>query len=217
MYTKQVSTEIKGFDEAQGVVEAYANVYYNQDSDGDISMPGSFTKTVSENFKRIRVLKDHDPRIQLGVPLKIDTSDPYGLKTTSQFNLKKEIARDIFSDILLAKQHGLSAELSIGYGKTIRDTKDARKITEYGWLGEYSFLSNWAANEKATVTDIKSLKNPQAFIEMLVKAYDLPASDARLKSIETILQSLEKQPDNSTIALTKSIEQIKSFTEKLTF
>lgn len=218
MITKALSTDIKDLNEADGVVVAYANVYHNEDSDGDISAPGSFTKTVKENHKRIRVLKDHNPRETLGVPLEIDTNDSYGLKTKTQFNLKKDLARDMFTDILLAKQYGQHAELSIGYGKVTRGNKsDQRIITEYGWLGEYSFLSSWAANEKAVVLEAKGFKEPSEFITLLIKAYNLNYSDSRLKQIETLLTSLTKQPDTSTTVLAQPIELIKSFTEKLTF
>lgn len=197
-YTKQLSIAVKDLDETKGIVTAYANVYLNEDSDGDISMPGCFNKTVSENRKRIRVLKDHNTHITLGVPIEINTNDPYGLKTITQFNLKKEVSRDMFTDIILANQHDLNSELSIGYGKTIRDPKDSRKITEYSWLGEYSFLSSWAANELALVGDIKSIKSHYGIMELLTKAYNLPYSDTRLQQIENILKSLTKEPGNST-------------------
>lgn len=52
---KQLSYDLKDLDENKGIVVAYANAYNFKDSDGDISAPGSFNKTVTENFKRIRV------------------------------------------------------------------------------------------------------------------------------------------------------------------
>ena len=76
---KQIAYDLKELDESKGVVTAYANVYNFKDCHGDISAYGSFDKTVSENFKRIRVLKDHDPKMMIGVPLAIDTKDSYGL------------------------------------------------------------------------------------------------------------------------------------------
>ena len=111
---KQVSYDLKDLDEKQGIVIAYANAYDFKDSDGDISARGSFDKTVKENYKRIRVLKDHNPTITLGVPLSIDTKDEFGLLTTTKFNLKKNVSKDMFSDIQLMKDNGLNAELSIG-------------------------------------------------------------------------------------------------------
>lgn len=194
MEFKSLSTDIKDLDEAKGVVVAYAAVYGNKDADGDISAPGSLTKTVRDHFKRIRVLKDHNPTIMLGVPLEIDTNDNYGLGTKSQFNMKKPVAQDMFTDILLMKENGLNAELSIGFGKTERDPKNKSIIKEYKFLGEYSFLSAWAANELATVQDIKSIKTHYGVMELLTKAYNLPYSDNRLKQIELILKSLSSEP-----------------------
>lgn len=199
MEFKQLSYDIKDFDEKQGIVKAYANAYGNTDSDDDISAKGSFNRTVKNNFKRIRVLKDHNPTIMIGVPLEIDPKDDFGLLTTTQFNLKKEIARDMFTDIQLMKDNGLNAELSIGYNVLQRDQKNKSIITEYK-LHEYSFLTSWAANELATVQDIKGLKTHYGFMELLQKSYDLPYSDPRLTQIETLLKALDiKDPlDTST-------------------
>ncbi len=60
MEFKQISYDLKELDDSKGVVTAYANAYDFKDSDGDISAQGSFNKTITDNFKRIRVLKDHN-------------------------------------------------------------------------------------------------------------------------------------------------------------
>lgn len=184
---KQLAYDLKELDESKGVVTAYANVYNVKDSDGDISAYGSFDKTVSENFKRIRVLKDHNPTMMIGVPLAIDTKDTYGLLTTTQFNMNKDLGRDMFTDVKLMHENSLNAELSIGYKVMARDQKNKSIITEYK-LGEYSFLSSWAANQFSTVQDIKSIKTHYGFMELLTKAYDLPYSDPRLRQIENLLK-----------------------------
>lgn len=214
---KQLSYDIKDFDEKKGIVTAYANAYDFKDSDGDISAKGSFDKTVKENFKRIRVLKDHNPTITLGVPLEFDTQDSYGLLTTTKFNLQKEVARDMFTDIQLMKENGLNAELSIGYNVVSRDEKNKSIIKEYK-LMEYSFLSSWAANELSTVRDIKSVKSHYGILEIITKAYDLNYSDTRLKQIETILKALsDKEPfDKLNTSNDKPlIETLKHFNNNL--
>ena len=106
---KQLAYDLKELDESKGIVTAYANVYNVKDSDGDISAYGSFDKTVGENFKRIRVLKDHNPTMMVGVPLAIDTKDTYGLLTTTQFNMKTELGRDMFQNVKLMNDNGLNA------------------------------------------------------------------------------------------------------------
>ncbi len=205
MNFKQVSFDIKGLDEKEGVIEAYANAYDFKDSDGDISAKGSFNKTVGDNFKRIRVLKDHNPTISLGVPIKLDASDPYGLLTVTQFNLKKEVSRDMFTDIQLMKDNGLNAELSIGYEVIARDEKNKAIIKEYK-LYEYSFLTSWAANELATVNSIKSIENFYGILAIIEKSYNLNYSDTRLKQIETILKSLNQKPSSNDTLPIEPIE-----------
>ena len=189
MNFKQSGYDIKDLDEKQGIVIAYANAYDFKDSDGDISVKGCFDKTVKDDFKRIRVLKDHDSRISLGVPLGFDLEDSFGLLTTTKFNLKKEVARDMFTDIQLMKEHGLNAELSIGYEVIKRDEKNEAKITEYK-LYEYSFLTSWAANELSTVEGIKSVRSLHGIMHLIESAYNLKYSDPRLREIEKILKSL---------------------------
>ena len=213
---KQISYDLKELDEKKGVVIAYANAYDFKDSDGDISARGSFSKTVKENYKRIRVLKDHNPTITLGVPLAINPDDPYGLLTTTKFNLKKEVARDMFTDIQLMHKEGLNAELSIGYNIISRDKKNKSVINEYK-LMEYSFLSSWAANELSTVQDIKSIKSFHGIMEIIEKAYNLDYSDTRLRQIETLLKSLTQKPGDiiSTQNVEPMIMTINEFSKKI--
>lgn len=216
MEFKQISYDLKDLDDSKGIVKAYANVYNYKDSDGDVSAHGSFDKTVNENFKRIRVLKDHNPTMMVGVPLAIDTKDSYGLLTTSQFNMNKPLGKDMFTDVKLMHDSGLNAELSIGYSVIQRDQKDKSIIKEYK-LMEYSFLSSWGANQLSTVQDIKSIKSHYGIMELIEKSYNLPYSDQRLKQIETLLKSLSKEPsDNDTLNDQPIIlDTLKSFTNSL--
>lgn len=207
MQFKSNSQEVKDLDEAKGIVVAFPNAYDFEDSDGDVSAKGSFIKTVQENSKRIRVLKDHNPTISLGVPLEIDANDPFGLKTVSQFNMKKEVSRDMFTDIKLYMENGLNAELSIGYEVVKRDEKDSRIIKEYK-LYEYSFLTAWAANQMSTVQGLKNLGNYYGILDLIHKAYDLDYSDTRLKQIEQLLISLSDEPDSHSDVKAEDIDAV---------
>ena len=216
MEFKQLSYDLKELDEEKGIVTAYANAYNFKDSDGDISAYGSFDKTVSENFKRIRVLKDHNPTMMIGVPLMIDTKDTYGLLTTSQFNMQKDLGRDMFQDVKLMHENNLNAELSIGYKVMQRDVKNKNIINEYK-LMEYSFLSSWGANELSTVQGIKSIKSTYGILELIEKSYNLDYSDERLRQIETLLKSLSNEPSETDTLNEKPIilESLKSLTQSL--
>ena len=216
MEFKQLSYDLKELDNTKGVVTAYANTYNFKDSDGDISAYGSFDKTVTENYKRIRVLKDHNPTMMVGVPLVIDTKDSFGLLTTTQFNLNKPLGKDLFTDIQLMHSYGLNAELSIGYEVMQRDVKNKNIINEYK-LMEYSFLSSWGANELSTVQGIKSIKSTYGILELIEKSYNLDYSDNRLRQIEALLKSLSNEPsETDTLNEKPIIEQIKSFRQSLT-
>lgn len=216
MRYKNTPHEIKDYDEEKGIVEAYANVYNVEDSDGDISAIGSFKRTVNNNFKRFRVLKDHNSTISLGVPMEVDAEDEFGLRTVTQFNLQKEVSRDMFSDIKLYMENGLNAELSIGYEVVKRKDKEPKVIEEYK-LYEYSFLTGWAANHLSTVEGIKAVKDVQGIIELITKAYDLNYSDTRLKQIEAALKSLD-QVDSSddTPQIDPILKALDQFNTKLT-
>ena len=214
---KQLLYELKDLDESKGVVVAYANAYNNEDAVGDISAYGSFEKSVNDNFKRIRVLKDHNPREMIGVPLEIDTKDTFGLLTTTQFNMNKPLGKDMFTDVKLMTDNGLNAELSIGYKVMKRDARKKSIITEYK-LMEYSFLSSWGANELSTVQGIKSIKSVFGIMELIEKAYNLDYSDERLLQIENILKSLsthEEEPSGHTPIDEPLISVINQFRQNL--
>ena len=189
MLYKHFTRQVKDLDSKEGVIVAYANYYNNEDSDGDISVPGSFKRTVNNNLHKIRVFKDHKRDVILGVPVKIDADDQSGLLTTTKFNMNKEVSRDMFTDIQLMMEHGQEADLSVGVIPVQRDENDRRKVKEWK-LKEYSFLSSWGANSMATVQQIKQGKPIEEIIGIITKAYDMDYSDSRLKEIETILKSL---------------------------
>lgn len=207
MIYKHSSRQIKDLSEKEGIVTAYANVYNNEDSDGDISVPGSYKKTVEEQRKKIRVFKDHDRYTVLGVPLEIDADNDVGLLTTTKFNMDKAVSRDMFTDIKLMMEHGQDADMSVGVIPIRRDDSDRRKVLEWK-LKEYSFLSSWGANAMATVQQIKSGKPHREIIALITKAYDMDYSDSRLAEIEQILKTLDagaSHLQNNTIETLKQI------------
>lgn len=210
MLYKYSSHQIKDLS-GEGIVKAYANFYENEDSDGDISVPGSYKKTTREQAKKIRVFKDHDRYTVLGVPIEIDADDPQGLLTVTKFNMDKEVSRDMFTDIKLMVEHGQDADMSVGVIPIKRDEQDRRRVLEWK-LKEYSFLSSWGANEMATVQQIKNGKPLEEIISLITKAYDLDYSDKRLAEIERILKSLgaakHSEPINELHLITLFEEQL---------
>lgn len=140
-----------------GIITVAANAFGNIDADRDISMPGSFAKSIKENFARLRWLKNHSRDQLLGVQLEAKESNEF-LIVRGKINLDKELGRDTFSDYKLFAEVGLSLEHSIGVDAIkYFDDRDnnVRKVTEWKWW-EWSTLDAWAANDRALTLDIKA-------------------------------------------------------------
>lgn len=209
-----------------GVVTIYGNSFDREDSDGDISVKGSFAKTIKENSQRIKHFLNHDSRLLVGVPLEMKEDD-FGLLIRSQLNLKKELGRDVYEDYKLYAEHGKTLEHSIGFNVVRRDSSNKAMITEYK-LWEYSTLTNWGANEWTPLVDLKSINvTPEELeekIQILTEMYNRKYSDTRLKSIEIVLKDLTDSPDDVAPSVQdtqviapdkKALEIIKNFRKGL--
>lgn len=216
---KSLSNEIKSVDPKQGIVQFYANAFNTVDSDGDVSLPGSFSKTLKENIGRMRWLLNHDTDKLLGVPF-IDggIQDSFGLLATNKANMDKEIAKDTFQDYLMYKEYGRTLEHSVrvwpikqeiveGDAIPVEFRKQAadqgmneiRIVKEWG-LREVSTVM-WGANEHTPMVDIKSLEQLDDTLAFLNKMLKGNYTDERLKKIEeiyTILQTLKREPLKAT-------------------
>ena len=61
-------TKANDLDETRGIVTVAVNGIGIVDSQNDISMPGSFNKTLKENITRMKWFLNHDTTQLLGVP-----------------------------------------------------------------------------------------------------------------------------------------------------
>ena len=174
----------------KGLVVIAVNAFGNLDADNEISEKGSFSKTLSENFNRVKWFLNHDRKQLLGVPIKGEETDEY-LQMTAQLNMNKQLSRDIYEDYRLYAEHGKTLEHSIGVTAIKRDTKDARLVLEWK-LWEFSTLTNWGANPNTPLLSIKSEKEAAQTIELLGKMMKGNYSDERLKSIESKISILTK-------------------------
>jgi HK97 family phage prohead protease len=183
-------SEIKAVKD-KGIVQMYVNAFDNEDSDGDISMKGSFAKTIQENLKRIRHFLNHDITKLLGAPIEMKEDD-FGLLVTSQMNMNKEIARDAFEDYKLYQELGRSLEHSVAVEAIKRDEKDNRYVKEWR-LWEYSTLTMWGANARTPLVSMKS-DMKEVIDEMLKRDY----SEQRKNLLKSISETLEGKPLEST-------------------
>lgn len=191
---KSFKSQIKDLDQKGRVVVA-ANAFGNIDSQGDISTYGSFSKTLKENFERVRWLLNHDTTKLLGVPIE-GTETQNHLQIVGQLNMEKEMSRDVYADYKLYAEYGKSLEHSIGVDPIKYDIQgQVRKVSEWK-LWEFSTLTAWGANSQTPMLDIKS---DVEWMNIQLNKGDY--TDEKFKEIEKqlqILKSLIAEPTDVT-------------------
>lgn len=148
---KAVKFELESADES-GEFFGYAAVFGNIDDGGDVIEKGAFSKTIREDFSRIKILALHnDCDLPIGKPLELREDDK-GLFIRGKIS-DTQRGRDI--QTLL--KDGVLNELSIGYDATTWSVDDdgIRHLKEIR-LWEVSIVT-WAMNDQATIDEVKSL------------------------------------------------------------
>ncbi len=217
---------IKDIDTSKGIITGYFSIFGNKDSDGDIILPGAFSKTINENGPksqkpRILHLLQHDVWRPLGKPSVLE-EDAKGLYFESQIS-KTSYGRDT----LQLYQDGVLTEHSIGYNvvkREVDESTDTQKLLELK-LWEGSTVS-WGANMEAVVTGIKA-EDKKSIYDALIKkmtalqkavkgnytdetAYQL---EIELNQIQQVIKSLSEisEPDSTQAKVEPmTSEEIKS-------
>lgn len=149
---KSFKFELESTNE-NGEFSGYAAVFGNRDSGDDIIEKGAFSKTIKEDFDRIKILSQHnDCELPIGKPLEL-REDEKGLYIKGKISDTQK-GRDI--QTLL--RDGVLNELSIGYDAVAFDFDSeagARHLKEIR-LWEVSIVT-WAMNDQAKIDEVKSL------------------------------------------------------------
>ena len=199
MMNLQVVTKANDVD-AKGRVKVAVNRTGIEDAQGDISMPGSFDKTLREDLFRMKWLYNHDVTQLLGVPL--EGSEQNGdVVMVGHLNMDKQLCRDVYTDYKLMAQYGRTLEHSVGVIPIKRNKDDKRMVEEWKML-EYSTLSFLGANPCTYLVDIKSatpsrIKEAVNFLQSALK--EPTYSDYRLKSLDMNLQLLLRKLDGGRV------------------
>jgi HK97 family phage prohead protease len=184
---KSLKSQIKDIDD-KGVVVVAANAFGNVDDQGDVSVQGSFAKTLQENFKRIKWFLNHDTNKLIGVPIE-GKEDGHFLRLTGKLNLNKEIGRDVYEDYKLYAEYGKTLEHSIGVDAIKYDIDgQLRKVTEWK-MWEYSTLTSWGANEKTPMLALKSMSEELDWLNLIIKKGNY--TDEKFKEIELQMDKLK--------------------------
>ena len=189
----KLRTKANEVDEEKGIVTVAVNGIGVKDSQNDISMPGSFNKTLRENMNRMRWFLNHRTDQLLGVPLSGEERDG-NLIMTGKINLEKQIGRDTFADYKLYAENGRTLEHSIGVQAIKRDSVDSCKVLEWKMF-EYSTLTAWGSNPQTFLVNLKSATADQVrdAVDFIRKAFkERGYSDERLKNYDMELNLLLK-------------------------
>lgn len=137
-----------------GDFEGYASTR-SKDLVGDIVEEGAFKRTLDHSGGRVPLLFFHDPMKPIGMTRRME-EDSKGLYTEGRIDLDTEVGRDVYSGM----KKGYIDRMSIGYN-TLRDDydreKDARVLKEVKLMECSMITKNFAANEEALLTRVKSL------------------------------------------------------------
>lgn len=174
------------------VVTVAVNAFGNMDSQGDISVQGSFTKTLKENFGRIKHFLNHDTSKLIGCPLEGREENGYLVMVSEMANTQD--ANDVLELYRLYDKNKRTLEHSIGVEAMQRDPQDARKVLQWK-LWEYSTLYSWGANEKTPLLGIKRddlQKFPKKSLDFVKQALDMKFSDHILIAADELRKLIEK-------------------------
>jgi HK97 family phage prohead protease len=191
---KSLEYQVKDLDTAKGIVTVYINSFNNQDSDGDISLPGSFKRTFKNNGQTIQHWLNHERDKLIGVPISFKEDD-FGAIAVSQLNINKQLGRDVFEDYKLFAAHDKTLQHSvrvqpIKFEEDRTGDKYTRKVSEWKLIMEFSTLYGWGANQQTPLIDIKSIND----LELMMSEGHY--SDEKALMIEETYNKLRKLLDS---------------------
>ena len=170
---KNYDASIKDLDVETGVVTGYFSQFNSIDLDGDVIMPGAFTKTIAErgpdsSKPEIAYLWQHDTYRPLG-KLMVLREDNFGLYFEAKMS-----DTSYGKDALKLYRDGVITQHSIGYQviKSQENTdmgEEVEAIYEVK-LWEGSAAVTFGANPNTPFTGFKSVEEREDRIKTLVKA-----------------------------------------------
>jgi HK97 family phage prohead protease len=170
---KNYNATIKDLDVATGIVTGYFSQFNSIDLDGDVIMPGAFTKTIAErgpdsSKPEIAYLWQHDTTKPLG-KLLVLREDNFGLYFEAKMS-----DTTWGEDALKLYRDGVITQHSIGYQviKSVETQMDMEEEVEQIYevkLWEGSAVT-FGANPNTPFTGFKSAEEREDRIKTLVKA-----------------------------------------------
>ena len=201
---KSYTYKITDYDK-KGTVIIVPNSFNVEDDQGDISLEGSFTKAINENFGRWRYLWNHNSDIKIGEPLEA-WQNKTGLNVKAVLNLNKDHGRNAYEDYKLAAEYGRGVEHSMKVAAVKFKGNSPRYVSEWK-VQEFSYIPIWGANPETPLIALKN-SDDQAFVNYCIKNGN--HTDCYQKKLESLLEP-------SKTLETADIDQVNKFYNSLNF
>ncbi len=161
MEHKAISFEIKKELDADGVFEGYASTFGNIDNGMDIVARGAFQKSLGN--RKVRMLWQHDMTQPIGVWDSIEETER-GLYVKGR--ISKEVQKG--REAMALMRMGALDSMSIGFVTKQASQEGNGSVRRLDEVDLYEIsLVTFPMNEKATVTDVKSLTTEREFERFL--------------------------------------------------
>jgi len=203
---KNFEHQIKDLNTEKGIVTIAINAFNIKDSDGDISLPGSFKRTFKNNGDTIQHWLNHDRDKLLGVPIKLYEDKEYAI-AVSQLNINKQLGHDVFEDYKLFAEHDKTLQHSvrvwpIKFEEERTGDDFTRRVSEWKLIMEFSTLYGWGANQQTPLIDIKSLSD----LELMMTEGNYSDEKAQLiedtyNKLKRLLNDPQSTPEGDPAAL----------------
>ena len=203
---KDATYRVKDYDK-DGTVVIMVNSFNIEDDQGDISLKGSFSKTIRDGFNRWRYLFNHDGTRKIGEPLEAWEANE-GLIVKAVLNLNKDDGRNTYEDYKLAAEYGRGVEHSVAV-RAIQSKGSAPRYVAEWMLKEFSYIPVWGSNPNTPLLAIKA--EDKQFVEYCMKNGN--HTDCYIKKYESLLEpsdtkTLDAADDDQIIKFYNSLNFI---------
>ena len=162
-----------------------ANALGVKDSHNEISLRGSFKKTLNESFDRLKYLYNHDVNMVIGVPIE-GYENETGLIIKAVLNLEKEVGKNTYEDYRMALEYGRSVEHSIRT-MVIKSTGENPRYIQEQRIAEVSYVPLMGSNSATPLLEMKS------FVEYCYNNGQY--SPCYMKKLESVLEADKSLPE----------------------
>lgn len=191
-------------DTLEGVFEGHASTFWRTDSYGTAFSPSSFRKTLAERGSRVPVLYQHNPDLNVGVPLRLE-EDQRGLF------VEAKLFDDGADGTVLLKRMRQGARFGMSFGfRTVKDRaaadddpldmaqmpdvdrREVRVIDEVR-LYEVSVVS-FPANEAAEIIAVRASRETDALATVLDMLRTGRLSDDQIALVRDAVAASGREP-----------------------